>query len=374
MFLLPALVFNLDWSKGLLDPHNIGGAGMVIGTSVIIDVILRKERFLLAVILLPVAMFFVYTNLGAAMGNLSLASAAATQAESEKIAGGSHLASQRSQLKSRIDAQVQLAGWAAVGALQAEVDKVVAEDPRQWKDSSECEAPNGPKTGAFCTKVATAKAKVEAAKTRDELQAKFDALPAPKGDEAPKNGPQFSANPSVANKQAIARELGYDLSEQLILAEEAFSRALAFELLAAFGPSCWLMLIDLLQHGTGAAAAGVARARSFGRRKKAEPKAEPVEAPKPVAPAGAADDIDRMYADEFDLVPTGVMRSKEIRPFAHAWFDRRGIDRPQENLLWQRLQAMPGVKYDPNNGRPRYIGIRPKQAAPQLRLVAGNEA
>ena len=46
-----------------------------------------------------------------------------------------------------------------------------------------------------------------------------------------------------------AEEVGYRPTERLIKAEEAMSRALGFELLAALGPTCWLAFVNMMFAG-----------------------------------------------------------------------------------------------------------------------------
>ena len=89
--------------------------------------------------------------------------------------------------------------------------------------------------------------------------------------------------------------------------------------------------------------------------------------------ASSADDIDRCIADEFEDAPAGDMRAKEIRPIVLAWFERQGLPPPDEGELWAKMKAR--FKHDPNNGRPRYLGLRIKRpASPKLRIVSGSEA
>jgi hypothetical protein len=142
------------------------------------------------------------------------------------------------------------------------------------------------------------------------------------------------------------------------------ARALGFELLAALGPTCWLAFVNMMMsaaHVTGAAA----RMRRPGaKREEPEPPAALVSA----TPVNA-DDYDRAIADLFEEAPAGVIRAKDIRPLVRGWFDSK-----EKNLEESRLWAKMGEKFrrDPNNGRPRYMGLKPRpRGPPKLAVVAG---
>jgi hypothetical protein len=74
----------------------------------------------------------------------------------------------------------------------------------------------------------------------------------------------------------------------------------------------------------------------------------------------------------FEDAPGGVMKSKDIRPLVRAWFDAKG-KKLDEGKLWARMQEC--FKYDPNNNRPRYLGLKARvKGPPRLAVVAGKEA
>ena len=116
------------------------------------------------------------------------------------------------------------------------------------------------------------------------------------------------------------------------------------------------------------AAAG---AVAWGRTRKApSPQASPDKRGEatPAALPEIADDLDRAIADLFEEAPAGVMAAKQIRPLVAAWFQARGLKlgKADEAKLWPRLGER--FKRDPNNGRPRYFGLKPCPK-PGLRLV-----
>jgi hypothetical protein len=256
--------------------------------------------------------------------------------------------------------QVKLAGETTIGALEAQLQALQLSDLRAWNATSQCEDVTARASGVFCTKVAEARAKIEAAKERDRIDADLAKLPAPKlvavaGAEAP------VADAYVANVVALLREAGFRPSERLVKAEEAIARAFSFELLAALGPTCWLAFIDIMAAGGAAVSA---------RMRKAPP---PPSAPKraaAVGPAAAepADDLDRCIADVFEVEPAGVMTAGEIRPHVKAWFEARGL-KLNEGKLWARMGER--FKRDANNNRPRYLGLKVRvKGPPRLAVVS----
>jgi hypothetical protein len=60
------------------------------------------------------------------------------------------------------------------------------------------------------------------------------------------------------------------------------------------------------------------------------------------------------------------MLAKDIRPIVQAWFEKQNIGRPIEKMLWAKMRER--FKHDANNGRPRYLGLKPRHK-PGLRLV-----
>lgn len=358
----PALIFNVDWTGHGSWQANSAAVIMILGSALFIEGALRFRSLVLTPLCVLAALFLVYANTKAAVRNLSFASEAASEAKQAKIDAGSQLASQRSQLESRRQAQVQLAGEQAVGVHEAALAQVIASDATQWRVSRSCEAPNGPITGAFCTQVAAAKAKVEAAKKRDEIDADLRALPVAPVDQGQVVIVPAVADSYVANIKAMAGELGYKPSDRIIKAEEAMSRALAFELLAALGPTCWLAFVDVL-FGIGAAmSAQSTRSRNTSSKREKIDTSEAKDAPK-----ATADDIERWIADDLEEAPASEsMRSSDMRKLALAWFATRGLPKPVESELWAKVRLH--FKHDPNNGRPRYLGVRAraKSAGPQL--------
>jgi hypothetical protein len=361
-WLAPALLFNVDWSGHGSWQANTAAVFMILGSALFIEGALRLRSWVLSPLCILAALFLVYVNTKQATRVLSLASEAASEEKAASIAGGSHLASQASQWVARRSEQAKIAGEATVGTLEAQLKALQLSDVRAWTATSGCEDVTVKASAAFCARVAAARAKIEAAKERDKLDAKIAALPAPKtiatpGAETP------VVDPYVANIVALLKEAGFRPSERLVKAEEAMARALGFELLAALGPTCWLAFINIM-------ALGVAHLPPRPRAPKPAAKPLPTSGERGQAlplPENA-DDYDRAIADLFEVEPAGVMASKAIRPVVRGWFDARGL-KLDEGKLWARMGER--FKRDPNNGRPRYLGLKVRvKGPPRLAVVS----
>lgn len=356
VWLAPALLFNVDWTGHADWQANAAAVGMILGSALFIEGARRFGWSLLTPLCIIAAFFLVFVNTKQATRTLSFASEAASEAKQARIDGASHLASQRSQLLTKRQSQVQLAGETAVGALEAELVQLKSMKARSWNATDGCATEKITTSAAFCGEVAAITGKIEAARKRDEIDVTLSKLSIP-GEQV---AVPIVADSYVANVKAMAHELGYQPSDRIIKAEEALSRALGFELLAALGPTCWLALIDVLL--------GARAASPSARARPPAPKREKVAEPKPAAPKATTDDIDRFIADELEEVPiTASMRSSDIRPLAEVWFESRGLPFPKQEL-WMRMGQH--FKHDQNNNRPRYLGVRAKKASPTLRLVS----
>ena len=326
-WLLPALLFNVDWTGHGSWQANSAAVVMILGSALFIEGTVRLRSLLLRTFCAAAAIFLVYVNTKAAVRNLSLSSEVASEAKAARVAGGSHLASQRSH----------------PGCEDVTVDR----------------------SGKFCGRVAAARGKIEAAVARDKIDAELDKLPAPTVVEAP-NAEAPVVDAYVANVIALLKEAGFNPSERLVKAEEAMARALGFELLAALGPSCWLAFINVL--------AGVGHAPA--RPRPAPKLAQPIVGVgnKSEAPAlpDDADDLDRCIGDVLEDAAAGMMKAKEIRPLVEAWFSTRNKPKPTEAELWAKMGQR--FQRDPNNGRPRYLGLKPRaKGPPKLAVVAGSK-
>ncbi len=235
IWLAPALLFNIDWSGHGSWQANTAAVLMILGSALFIEGAMRLRSWVMMPICVLAALFLVYVNTKQAMRVLSLSGEAASEAK-----------------MARRQVQVELAGETPVGALEAQLQALQLSDLRAWNATSQCEDVTAKASAAFCAKVAAARARIEAAKERDKIDAALAALPVPKVAASGSGAPVVDAY--ISNAVALLREAGFKPSERLVRAEEAMTRAFSFELLAALGPTCWLAFVNMM--AAGAAAVG----------------------------------------------------------------------------------------------------------------------
>src|SRR5262245_10686385 len=216
--LVPAILFNVDWSFASGWPHAAAAVAMVIGSALLVDVALRRPHLVGTPILLAAALVMVYSNTKAALRNLSFVSELASEAREGRMAAGSQLASQPSRLEERRKAKVKLAGEDAAATLELAVDAVRVAEPQRWRLTNGC-APDKVTTSVdFCLRFANAKAKVAAAMERDRIDgelARLASLATGVAEAVPK-----VADAYVANVISLLGEAGLKVTERLVAAEE----------------------------------------------------------------------------------------------------------------------------------------------------------
>jgi hypothetical protein len=301
-------------------------------------------------VLMVVALFLVYGNTKQAVRTLSLGSEVASEA---RMVAASQLASQRSRLETRRAAQAEIAGEGAVATLETVVEALKISDPTRWRQTNGCTPDKVTTSREFCLQVAEARKKVAAAVERDKIDGELRSIPSLGTEAVPK-----VADAYVANMTALLSEMGLKPSERLVAAEEAMTRVLGLEPLAAFGPACWLGFLNL----TAGTSTAVSRFKAAAKK----PKSDEVSIA-PGAPA-KADAIDRWITDELEIHEGSATFAKDLRATPGWPANHPGIN---EKMIWQRLKNTPSVKHDPKNNRPRYIGIRAR-AKPKLVAVDGS--
>jgi hypothetical protein len=365
------MYWNLDWSAGASLGSNFVNGAMILAPAAILEGMRHCRSVPLVLAGMLALVVVIYSNANTAFKALAVGGEAESEAKQGKIDTASQLDSQARTLLARRQVQVELAGEKAVGTLEADLKLVIAADPKQWRISSQREDPNGPITGEFCTKVAAAKGKIEAAKARDKIDAELAKIRAERKKVGTVTTPDaYSENVAALLGVMLGREMTA-AHKRVIRAHYEVIRAIGLELVAAVMPAFHLLLVDMLQGAAGVAAGAIAAARAR-RRPTAKPDRPStiVEGP---APTDAADDLDRCIADTFEDASAGAMTSKEIRPLVQDWYARHNAGKVPEKALWAKMGER--FKHDPNGGRPRYLGLKVRvKGPPRLALVATAQA
>lgn len=136
VWLLPALLFNIDWTGHASWQANLAAVVMILGAALFIEGALRLRSLVLSPMCALAAIFLVYINTKQATRTLSFASEAESEAREAQI----FAASQRSHLLARRQAQSAVAGEAATTTLEAALESVKVAEPMRWRLTKGCNA------------------------------------------------------------------------------------------------------------------------------------------------------------------------------------------------------------------------------------------
>jgi hypothetical protein len=346
---------------------------MILGTAAILEALRHRPPWPLALAGMLALVVLLYSNANTAFKALASIGEAASEAKQAKINSASQLDSQARTILARREVQVKLAGESTVGALEAQLQQLTMSEVRLWNATSQCEDVSAKASGAFCARVADARAKIEAAKARDKIDEELASLrkESKAAGAVPTTADAYSENVASLLSVILGREMTA-ADKRVIRAHYEVVRAIGLELMAAVGPAFHLLLVDVLQGGAAGVVAAVAARR---RRPTPAVKPEPAsvnlrERDDAPAPADPADEYDRCIADVFETDPAGAMLAREIRPLVKVWFDKQGLGKVNEKALWARMRNH--FKHDGNNGRPKYYGLKPRPKA-GIRLAISNE-
>jgi hypothetical protein len=208
---------------------------------------------------------------------------------------------------------------------------------------------------------------VNVTQVRDETRATIDPLDAKLGLIVKLT----NADPYVATVTSLLGVVGIRPTEEGkagIRSLKSVIRAVAPEAMATFGPTIIMALFD----GTIAVGRQMS-ARAPRPEPRAEPKVEPLNQQVRVKdepqPKGTPD-FDRFCADELEEGATYAINPTEVFELWKAWCAKRGIPHGTQ----KRFGGMMGKRFqrDKNNGYPRYLRVRARQAKPVLKVVSSN--
>lgn len=367
LWLVPAMVFNLDWSGNADMGHNAVALIMILASALFIEVGLKLRSYGWTPVMLVLALLLTYGNTKQAIRNLSLASDHAGDHRKAVMVAASQLSSQIEQLRVRRAEQVKVAGEASVATIKGEVERIKVAGATRWQQTGGCDPDKVTRSREFCSQIAQENIRLSAAIARDKIDEELRELSsASRGAAVSGNAGAAvptTADPYATNVAAILGLFGYQVSERMIKAEEALVRALTLELVAAFGPSCWAIFMDII-FGVGAAA--TIAAKKLSNPHVSRPPASQSSS-RMVAEPSKADPIDRWLADELEPDPNGVMMASDLKASWENWRDAKGVGHEvSDRALWLRLRKQ--FKHDKNGNRPRYHGVRKRQ--PGLRIVS----
>ena len=364
VWLVPAVLINLDMAKDKGLPLTAGAVAAVVACAIAVhrigalrDVTLKA----LAGVLIVAALSF---NLNNAIRNTAAHRGDSRDVKTHQQTIASTVTSQIASLKDRRKAQAAIVGEAPPATIEAELAARKSKDATRWRSTEGCkeELTTARDTKTFCEQVHGIEGRLAAARERDKLQARIDELEA-KDTKAPS-----SLDPGT---DTIAMLFGAEseVSKTWIAASSDWLTGIVMELMAAVMPA---LILHMFAGASKEAVPEPVRKRAKATKAKAqEMEPEPAEAaPEPVTNADADNNlmIDRFYAARLEPAQDETIQPRPLLIAWHEFCRENGIDPGKDKGFSQRIQRL--VRYERNNGRPRYVGIRLKPARPQLRVVA----
>jgi hypothetical protein len=373
--LVPALLINIDWTQGILSPWNLAAAGSIVGSAVFVEAARHARSWGWSPFYVLLACLLFFCNTQIAFENASHKSDHRSDHRKTAMVAAKTQWSQRSQWSQGRAEAATVAGEKASATYAAEIEAAIAQDARRWQATGECDPLKitAADSRAFCQGISNLKAKMEAAKRRDELDAKIAAVDA----KTEKQEVPTSANPFADNVASFLSMFGVVLTEdakKAINAQRDITRSLALELVATFGPSAWLLMVHGMIAGHPRAPAPTGKPGVLGRiwrksenRVSSEPTTPPV-AESLDTPAVALDDpFHKFVAEAIEEVP-GISAPAN-GPWT-AWLDwcaKSDVKTGSQKAFGTKMKAR--FAWEPNNNRPRYLNIRVRATKPTLRVV-----
>jgi hypothetical protein len=378
--LYPAIRINLDAAQGQGETWAIVAIAFVIFGAVCIEHavhFLRDRQLASAALWGFLGAGFLALNVMNALANAASHSDHSRDHFRDQMRASATIFEQKTKWSHGRDEQAKIAGEATPASIEAQLQAAIAADAKRWQASDKCNPDliGQPLTRAFCEHVHELQAKKAAAVKRDELDARIAKL-----DDETKSGKAEAPSSIDPFADAMADGLaafGYQVDERgklSITRARDWGKAFGVELLAGFGPTALLLLF--------------LRAGSSQRREEPQPKAQalvrqkqPVEAPvRPVALTAvpqatiahfpAPDPLQSFVARRIERCEGAAVAAGDLWRLWLEDCEAHGIEPGTQQAFGRAMKKR--LAHEKNNGRPRYLGVRPKVEHAPLRLAVVN--
>ena len=388
--LVPAVWINLDAAKSGGNTWGVFAVASVVFGAVCVENAIECRGVFKRALFGFLASFFLVLNVFNALGNAAANSEHGREDRTAQIREHARIEQQRSQWSQGRKEQVAIAGNATPDSIEAELQAAKAAEAGRWQATNGCNVEKittGP-SRAFCSNLAGLAAKKAAAIKRDDLDVKLAGLDSKDtgafrhfADAAPE-----SADPFAANVAQMLGLLGYSVTDEgkvLIASLRDWGKAVGVELLAGFGPTALLMMLGGHETTPGKPEATSAPSRKASRPIKGKTKAtiaETARAPQRAAMAvlGIDADLDAFVDRRLEFIADKHIPAGQLFQTWKQYCAEHGRVAGSAKGFSIRIRKL-GVSHEPNNGRPRYVGVSLKgmngQKSPQaasLRLVKSN--
>lgn len=357
---LPAILINVDWSSATPLAWKVAPVGLILGAALFAEAARRAASWAVSPAFVALALLLMAVNTMTAFTNATHRTEGKRDDRSATIAAAEKQRSQWSQQWSQWSqgraGAVKLAGETPAASIRADVEALIASDARRWQSTGKCDPllTTAPASMSFCRQVASLRSRLAAAEQRD----KFDALLAQLAKAPATTAAPATADPFGENLGAVLGALGIQLSDdgkRMLSTQRDILLAVALELLATFGPAAAFLI--------------------FGHGKTAAPSHASA---RPVAPAAAAvvaatpdttpDVFAAFCASRLEQVEDASIRAGDAWEAWLQWCSEQGIEPGTQKRFGSRMKL--AFTHDRASNRPRYLGVRLKRHAPQLKVVA----
>lgn len=369
--LAPAILVNVDTAHaGSLGWAFAAGLSIAMG-AVFFECSLVAKGLFQRLGFLMLSVIIVLGNVQNAMINASATSDHRSDHRRNAIQSAQKASSQRSHWSQGRNEQAKVAGETPVAAIEAEIEAATLKESNRWRATDQCDPikTTARDSRAFCASIAELKAKLAAAKVRDDLDKKIAALDAKRED---MDDVPTVVDPFVENVMRILVVVGVvDTPElrSIISASKDWIKAILLEMMAVFGPSAILMLLLRREvEEPVAAVEKVQKAPSPPTQKPVQPVAEVEVDPSILA---ADDPLHAFIASELDEQVGATMPAGEVWMLWQAYCAENDMPIGTQRAFGSKLKKV--IAWEANNNRPRYLNVRRKaKVKADLRVVASN--
>lgn len=369
VWVAPAVYYNLDWLKGSLG-DNLAAVTFICAAALCFLALHWLSNGWLKVMAVVLGMGLTCNNSWNALENISNVDNRRIDDRKQEIEDSDRRSSARSGWSAAVTAAKLLVQDKSVTELEGDVERYEAENAAAWNSSRQCKG-KLTTSAAFCAEHARLKGLIETARTRDSNQALITAQDeANKGKGKPTHADNMAAT-VILMMAPLHRYI--DPSPESIRAWRIATKTFWLEAQAAIMPAIHIALIDTLIAFIKATMrlASAVRARVA---RRPEPAADGAPAPVQKAPKSKiTPEFTRFCADEYELGPTYTIDPTPAYELFCKWRTSRGLPKVSQRKFGDMMtEAGPeaGWRRDPNNGYPRYIGVRAKVRDAKFRVVS----
>lgn len=357
---LPAILINVDWSSATPLAWKVAPVGLILGAALFAEAARRAASWAVSPAFVALALLLMAVNTMTAFTNATHRTEGKRDDRSATIAAAEKQRSQWSQQWSQWSqgraGAVKLAGETPAASIRADVEALIASDARRWQSTGKCDPllTTAPASMSFCRQVASLRSRLAAAEQRD----KFDALLAQLAKAPATTAAPATADPFGENLGAVLGALGIHLSDdgkRMLSTQRDILLAVALELLATFGPAAAFLIFG---HGKPAPSSPTS----------ARPAASAAAAVVAATPDTTPDVFAAFCASRLEQVEDASIRAGDAWEAWLQWCSEQGIEPGTQKRFGSRMKL--AFTHDRASNRPRYLGVRLKRHAPQLKVVA----